>query len=421
MRRLILGLAAALAWAGPPAALAQPAPSAQAVKSWLSKTSGSATSAATLFTAATNDPQTVYWSFSSAGSGNSVSAEVSFDNGATWLAILSAKTNSPASGAATSFAIATADVYQADIGPGNMFRLRVSTYGSGTVTVNANFRPFVGALTSVITTPSGSGSQIVVGNVASGATDSGAPVKVGLVFNTTPPTVTTGQRIDAQATNRGEILVAPSSGGTAQTFSSVPVNGVSNSANLAQVLAKNYVVNSSGSWDQQLQALNTLNSVGTGIVAAGHVALCDDTSPTLISENSQGVARMDCVTHAAIVRPYASQAQAWNYAAATAGISNTTTAVTIKTAAGAGIRNCFTGLQLASDALGAATEFAVRDGAAGPVLWRTKIGTAGIVNGIAIPLETPICGTANTLLEVITLTASITGSVFVNSQGYASP
>jgi hypothetical protein len=48
-----------------------------------------------------------------------------------------------------------------------------------------------------------------VGNVASAATDSGNPVKIGGIFNTTQPTVTTGQRVNAQATNRGAMIVAP--------------------------------------------------------------------------------------------------------------------------------------------------------------------------------------------------------------------
>jgi hypothetical protein len=48
----------------------------------------------------------------------------------------------------------------------------------------------------------------VVGNVASGTSDSGNPVKTGGVFNTTQPTVTTGQRVDSQSTARGALIVA---------------------------------------------------------------------------------------------------------------------------------------------------------------------------------------------------------------------
>lgn len=47
----------------------------------------------------------------------------------------------------------------------------------------------------------------VVGNIASAASDSGNPVKTGGVFNTTQPTVTTGQRVDQQMTARGAAIV----------------------------------------------------------------------------------------------------------------------------------------------------------------------------------------------------------------------
>jgi hypothetical protein len=111
----------------------------------------------------------------------------------------------------------------------------------------------------------------------------------------------------------------------------------------------------------------------------------------------------------------------WQYAAATTGIVNTTTAVTIKAAAGAGNRNYISSIQLSSDALGAATEVAVRDGAGGTVLWRSKIATTGLLGGQSIPLASPIKGSANTLLEVVTLTASVTGGVFFNAQGFVAP
>jgi hypothetical protein len=45
------------------------------------------------------------------------------------------------------------------------------------------------------------------GNVASGATDSGNPVKIGGVYNTTQPTLTNGQRGDVQLDTRGNAKV----------------------------------------------------------------------------------------------------------------------------------------------------------------------------------------------------------------------
>lgn len=55
------------------------------------------------------------------------------------------------------------------------------------------------------TTPGTTNGVVATGNVASGATDSGNPIKTGCAFNSTNPTVTTGQRVDCQADSRGNI------------------------------------------------------------------------------------------------------------------------------------------------------------------------------------------------------------------------
>lgn len=109
----------------------------------------------------------------------------------------------------------------------------------------------------------------------------------------------------------------------------------------------------------------------------------------------------------------------WSYSAAASGISNTTTAVTIK-AADATLSNYITSIQISSGALGAAGEYVIRDGAGGTVLWRILIGTGGLVGGLSIHLGTPLKGTAATLLEFAALTASITGAVYFNAQGFVA-
>lgn len=144
-----------------------------------------------------------------------------------------------------------------------------------------------------------------------------------------------------------------------------------------------------------------------------------------LTANFTGVATGDVVDMAAtvvgaqIVKPYSIPEADWTYAAAASGIVNTTTAVTVKAAAGAGIRNYITGLQIAHATLGAVTEFAIRDGAAGTVLFRIQLQTAA-KEDIQIEFPTPLRGTANTLLEIVTLTA-VTGGVYANLQGYAAP
>lgn len=53
----------------------------------------------------------------------------------------------------------------------------------------------------------GSSTVTAAGNVASGATDSGNPVKVAGVYNTVLPTLTNGQRGDMQLDSRAELIV----------------------------------------------------------------------------------------------------------------------------------------------------------------------------------------------------------------------
>lgn len=118
-----------------------------------------------------------------------------------------------------------------------------------------------------------------------------------------------------------------------------------------------------------------------------------------------------------IVTQPASPSAYWNYASAASGIVNSAVAVTIKAVAGAGVRNYLGTLTLAADALGVATEVAIRDGPAGTVLWRGKLQTTGL-NSTPINFDPPLRGSANTLLEVVTLTATVTGGVFVNATGF---
>jgi hypothetical protein len=49
----------------------------------------------------------------------------------------------------------------------------------------------------------------VVGNVASAASDSGNPIKIGGRFNTTLPTLTSGQRGDLQLDSSARVIIAP--------------------------------------------------------------------------------------------------------------------------------------------------------------------------------------------------------------------
>lgn len=212
------------------------------------------------------------------------------------------------------------------------------------------------------------------GGVASGATDSGNPVKVAGKVNTTLPTFTDGQRADLQVSTKG------------------------------------YLLASSG--------LNSANVDGNANIVIFSKSVADVAAPLAIygsAYNGSTWDRMRGDTNGIVVQPGLSSTF-WNYAAASGGIDNTTTAVTIKAAAGASVRNYLKTLTIGHDTLGAATEFAVRDGAGGTVLWRGKLQTTAVEDK-TITFDPPLKGTANTLLEVVTLTA-VTGDVLVNATGY---
>lgn len=140
---------------------------------------------------------------------------------------------------------------------------------------------------------------------------------------------------------------------------------------------------------------------------------------TAMSTNADVVRPVGTMIGVLVSRPNAIPEAEWSYAAAASGIVNTTTAVTIKAAAGAGIRNYLKSLQVSHDALGGAAELVVRDGAAGTVIYRTKLQTTAKEDTLII-FDDPLKSTANTLLEIAVLTA-VTGGVYVNAQGYIAP
>lgn len=120
-----------------------------------------------------------------------------------------------------------------------------------------------------------------------------------------------------------------------------------------------------------------------------------------------------------VVTPLAIPEMTWGYVAASAGIVNTTTAVTLAPAT-ASLRNYLDSCQLSAEALGAATTIVVRDGAAGTVLWRSRVGTSGLPMS-SVNFEPALRGSTNTLMEFATETASVTGAVYASCQGHLAP
>lgn len=100
----------------------------------------------------------------------------------------------------------------------------VSIGSNGVVTLAAG-------VASIGTVILGAGSAAVgtvtaVGAAASGSAKSGNPLQLGAVFNTTPPTVTTGQAVELQTTNRGFLIMSgPDSPGNAPIGNPLNVAG----------------------------------------------------------------------------------------------------------------------------------------------------------------------------------------------------
>lgn len=134
------------------------------------------------------------------------------------------------------------------------------------------------------TTSGGGGSPSqVVGNVASGAADSGNPVKVGGVFNPTMPSFTAGQRGDVQINSFGGLLVGSSvAQGDGKSNNATQLNagsaGGSNTSNSTAVYG--YALNTAGTWDR-LRSMPTADAQavtgfqGTGTVLINSVGTYD--------------------------------------------------------------------------------------------------------------------------------------------------
>jgi len=155
------------------------------------------------------------------------------------------------------------------------------------------------------------------------------------------------------------------------------------------------------------QARNTAGALPL-LVATGASA-----NPLAVT-TGRGVDLLATLIGALVSKPFSIPELDWAYAGPIAGLA-TAADTAAKAAAGAGIRNYVTGVQV-QNASATATEFQIKDGAA-TVLWRCLLpGNSGVYD-IAFP--SPLRGTANAALNVQAVTA---GSVVIaNLQGYAAP
>lgn len=121
------------------------------------------------------------------------------------------------------------------------------------------------------------------GSVAAGATDSGNPVKVGAVYNSAKPTLTTGQRGDLQLGTRGSLVVQlglPDAGPA--TFFGTGTDGNTNSLNMYANVGYAYTFNGA-TWDR------ARGNVDTAALINAAAATTTQTGADLINQNARGV------------------------------------------------------------------------------------------------------------------------------------
>lgn len=145
-------------------------------------------------------------------SGNSSLTTIATNTGA--LVLSQGSTTSGQTGALTLGAVTTA---APSYSTGQTDPISITTAGALRTDSSAVTQPV-----SQSTTP-----WVVAGAAASGASKSGNPVQLGAVFNTTQPTVTTGQAVEGQATARGGLIVA--TGVDTFTVNSIPLDGAKQS------------------------------------------------------------------------------------------------------------------------------------------------------------------------------------------------
>ena len=122
--------------------------------------------------------------------------------------------------------------------------------------------------TQRVTISSDSTGQVVTqGSVASGSSDSGNPVKVGGVYNSSAPTFTTGQRGDLQLDASGNLKVASTPSGTQTVSGTVTANaGTGNfSTNVAQISGSSVATAATG-----VQKVGVTDGTGNAITSTSN-------------------------------------------------------------------------------------------------------------------------------------------------------
>lgn len=214
-------------------------------------------------------------------------------DGSTWVALALLQNVSTGALSATITSAATG-VFLADVSGFSSFRISANAAVTGTAVVSlratttsgltaidtplpagtnvlgalvANQSVNVAQIAGTNTVTAGvSGLQAVGGNAASGAADAGNPVKVGGLFTTTPPTLTTGQRGNFLVDVNGRQIISNATGRTVVTTvrNAYATTSVTTGAWVQLVASTSAAIHELEIFDSSGQTLE----IGTGAAAA---------------------------------------------------------------------------------------------------------------------------------------------------------
>lgn len=342
-----------------------------------------------------------------------LSLQYSIDNGTTWQTVSNTLALTLQSSSAKSATITSASVGKWIANISGWESVRISALAAVTGTAVVRLKAVVGSEVVTFDEPLPTGTNVI------GALSANQSTNVAQINGVTPlmgsGTNGTGAQRITIATDQAALTVA----GVISAKIDQTTVGTTNAFSLAQVGATT-VVNGGVAGTLAVGG----NVAASAAVTANPLTMGGVVTPTTIGTQDQtfvagDVGRLPLTTGAQLtIKPYATAEIDWQYAAAASGIVSTTTAVTFKAASGtAGIRTYIISIQVGAIGAGTASELAIRDGAAGTVVWRLQIPAAGWTTPMSFNFPTPIRGTANTLFEVVTLTSTAT-PVFFNAQGY---
>jgi hypothetical protein len=332
--------------------------------------------------------------------GINLTFEASVDGGTNWFAVAAVRTNSATVELTTGvLSAAPAYAHEVSVNAYTNFRVRSTAWTSGTMTVTMDPGSFATEPSPVV--------QIAAAQTLGTVTTVSTVTNVATIgTSVTPGTAAAnlGKAEDAvHATGDVGVMALAVRQDTRATLASATGDYVP----LTSDATGGLYVNAQGpvAHDAAI-AGNPVRIAGRALTADYTAVAAGDTADIITT-----------LTGKVVNYPFANPNQSWNYAAASGGLVNTT-GVTARAAAGAGIRNYITCIDVVNSHPTVGTEILIRDGAAGTVLHRGFAAAAG--GGYTRAFNTPLRGTANTLVEIAEVTTTATTGVYVNLSGFSA-